>query len=284
MPLVAGGYARFADVGDGRERDESVARSGYVAQSGRAPRSVDPYRTWNGVLWRAWYHQGWRRRAGALPSVIGRASMKHVFCIRRSKLSFWEWLRVSTDFVRSLPRSLVTHWYFVVTHTLQESRKPRCPRCGKRLTTDKAQQCFGCGLCWHGSPRPDARSDKFANWPHEKYESFFREVIRELGAASSSWISRSWNLCVWRVVSGRWREAEAWAAAGVGVDDIRALKQLIKSHRFRDPIIGIKRTTENKLQIDVGWLAGPLTGAGTTLVVRRGENGWRIEAQSGWIS
>jgi hypothetical protein len=70
----------------------------------------------------------------------------------------------------------------------------------------------------------------------------------------------------------------------VGSDDIRALKQLIKSHRFTDPIIGIKRATGNKLAIDVGWLAGPLMGAGTTLVVRRGKNGWRIEAQSGWVS
>jgi hypothetical protein len=186
--------------------------------------------------------------------------------------------------MRSLPRSLVTHWYFVVTHTLQERGKPKCPRCGKRLATDKAQQCVGCGLCWHGSRRPDARSEEFANWPHEKYESFFREVIRELRAATSSCISKRSNLCVWRVVRGRWREAEAWAAAGVGSDDIRALKQLIKSRRFKDPIIGIKRTTENQLEIDVGWLAGPLIGAGTTLVVRRGENGWRIEAQSGWIS
>jgi len=203
---------------------------------------------------------------------------------RSSELSFCEWLRASTDLMRSLPRSLATRWYFVVTHTLEERRKPKCPRCNKRLATDKAQQCFGCGLRWHGSRRPDARSKEFANWPRETYESFFREVIRGLRAATSFWISRSWNLCVWRVVRGRWREAGAWVAAGVGSDDIRALKQLIKSHRFKDPIIGIKRTTENKLEIDVGWLAGPLMGAGRTLVVRRGENGWRIEAQSGWIS
>jgi hypothetical protein len=203
---------------------------------------------------------------------------------RRSKLKFWEWLRASTDFMRLLPRSLGNHCYVTVTHTLQESRKPKCPRCGKRLATDKAQQCFGCGLHWHGSRRPDARSEEFANWPREKYESFLRAVIRALRAATSSWISRSWDLCVWRVLRGRWRAAEAWAAAGVGSDDIRALTQLIKSHRFKDPIIGIKRTTGNKLEIDVGWLAGPLMGAGTTLVVRRGENGWRIEGQSGWIS
>jgi hypothetical protein len=70
----------------------------------------------------------------------------------------------------------------------------------------------------------------------------------------------------------------------VGSDDIRALKQLIKLHRFKDPIIGIKRASENKLEIDVGWLAGPAMGAGTRLVVGRGEYGWRIESQCGWIS
>jgi hypothetical protein len=59
-------------------------------------------------------------------------------------------LRASTDFMRLLPRSLGNHWYLTVAHTIQESRKPKCPRCGKRLATDKAQQCFGCGLCWHG--------------------------------------------------------------------------------------------------------------------------------------
>jgi hypothetical protein len=190
----------------------------------------------------------------------------------------------SMDFLRSLPRSLGNLWCVAFTHTLQENRKPKCPRCGKRLATDKAQQCFGCGLCWRGSPKPDARSEEFASWPQEKYESFYREVIRTWRAATSSCISRSWNLCVWRVVRGRWREADAWAAAGVGSDDIRALKQLIISHQFKDPIIGIKSTTENKLEIDVGWLAGPLTGAGTTLVVRRGDNGWKIEGQSRWVS
>jgi hypothetical protein len=203
---------------------------------------------------------------------------------RRSKLSFWERLRASTDFMRSLPRSLVTYWYFVVTHTHREGKKPKCPRCGKRLATDKAQQCFGCGLRWHGSPRPDARSEEFAKWPHEKYEPSFHEVIRGLRAATSLCISESWNRCVWRVIRGRWVEAEAWAAAGVGSDDICALQRLIKLHRFKDPILGIKRVSENRLAIDVGWLGGPLTGAGTTLVVARGENGWRIEGQSGWIS
>jgi hypothetical protein len=217
--------------------------------------------------------------------VPGGASLFPIKSLSRSsKLSFWEWLRASADFMRSFPRLLVTEWDFVVTGTLRERRKPKCPRCGKRLTTDKAQQCFGCGLRWHGSPRPDARSEEFANWPHEKDESFIREVIRKSRASTPPCISRRWDLSVWRVVRGRWREAEAWAAAGVGSDDIHALRQLIKTHRFKDPIIGIKRTTENKLEIDVGWLAGPLMGAGTTLVVRRGENGWRIEAQSGWIS
>jgi hypothetical protein len=70
----------------------------------------------------------------------------------------------------------------------------------------------------------------------------------------------------------------------VGSDDIRALKQLIESHRFEDPIMGIKRTSENELEINVGWQVAPLTGSGTTLVVRRGENGWRIETQGCWIS
>jgi hypothetical protein len=70
----------------------------------------------------------------------------------------------------------------------------------------------------------------------------------------------------------------------VGSDDICALKQLIKSHQFKDPIIGIKRISENELEIDVGWQAAPLMGAGTTLMVRRGATGWRIEEKGGWIS
>jgi hypothetical protein len=247
--------------------------------------------------------------ADALDLVIGRSPVLGGALLfpmkspsRRDELSFWEWLRASAGFMRSLTLSLVISLCFFVTlplsfliclcffvtHTLQECRKPKCPRCGKRLATDKAQQCFGCGLRWHGSPRPDARSEEFANWPHEKYESFFREVIQVLREGTlfciSICFSISWNLCVWRVVRGRWREAEAWAAAGVGSEDIRALKQLINSHRFEDPIIGIERISENKHRIDVGWQAGPLTGAGTTLMVRRGENGWRIEQQSRWVS
>ena len=42
MPLVGGGYARIAHVGDGREPDESVARGGYLTRSGRAPIPVRP--------------------------------------------------------------------------------------------------------------------------------------------------------------------------------------------------------------------------------------------------
>jgi hypothetical protein len=126
-------------------------------------------------------------------------------------------------------RLLATHWDLVVNGTLRERRKPKCPRCGKRLVTDKAQQCFGCGLRWHGSPRPDARSKEFANWPQEKSGSFIREVIRKSRASNPTCISRRWELSVWRVLGERWREADAWAAAGVGSDDIRALKQLIKS-------------------------------------------------------
>ena len=99
---------------------------------------------------------------------------------------------------------------------------------------------------------------------------------------ATHWDSRSWDLSVWRVIRGRWREADAWAAAGVGSDDIRALKQSIKSHRFEDPIIGIRRISENQLEINVGWLGDPLMGAGTRLTVRLGENGRRIEEQSGW--
>ena len=36
-------------------------------------------------------------------------------------------------------------------------------------------------------PRPDARSKEFTNWPREKYDSFFRAVIREVRAGTSSW-------------------------------------------------------------------------------------------------
>jgi hypothetical protein len=74
-------------------------------------------------------------------------------------------------------------------------------------------------------------------------------------------------------------------AQGVnGSHAIIALKQLIKSHRFKDPIIGITRITANKLEIVVGWVAAPLMGAGSSLMVRRRKNGWRIEAQCSWIS
>ena len=55
------------------------------------------------------------------------------------------------------------------------------------------------------------------------------------------------------------------------------MKQLIKSHRFKDPIIGITRITANKLEIVVGWVAAPLMGAGRSLLVRCRKNGWRIE-------
>ncbi len=202
---------------------------------------------------------------------------------RSHTLSFLEWVRASTMFMRSLPFLLAGLCHYALSHTFQQSRKSKCPRCGKRLSTAKAQQCLDCGLRWHGLPRPDARSQEFANWPHERNEHF-REAIRELTADTSSLMSEHWRLCVWRVVSGRWREREAWAAAGVGSVDICELKRLIKSHGFKYPIIGIERISENELQINVGWQAAPLMGAGTILVVRCEENRWRIVQKTGWIS
>jgi hypothetical protein len=160
---------------------------------------------------------------------------------RRDDLTFRERLRASTSFMLSLPRLLAIHGSFIVADSLQDRRKPRCPRCGKRLATARAQQRFGCGLRWHGSPRPDARSEELASWAREKEEPAFRELIRRWKAGMPVLLVHRWDLCVWRVVNARWREADAWAAAGVGPDDIRALKQLTKSHWFEDPIIGIER-------------------------------------------
>jgi hypothetical protein len=203
---------------------------------------------------------------------------------RETRLSFSEWLKASVNFVLAVPRLLAGNWKFAVNNTFQERRKPKCPRCAKRLATDKAQQCFGCGLRWHGSPKPDARSAEFANWPREKYDSFFGELIRQMRSITRSDIRRHWDLCAWQVLRARWREADAWAAAGVNADDVRALKELIASQRFKHPIIGIDRISKHRLEINVGWLGHPLMGSGTILVVRREKNGWRIEAKSHWVS
>ena len=53
------------------------------------------------------------------------------------------------SFREANPPAVVTEYVFT-----RKAKGPPCPKCGKRLRTAKAQQCFSCGAKWHGKSPP----------------------------------------------------------------------------------------------------------------------------------
>ena len=185
---------------------------------------------------------------------------------------------------RLLPERIVSTADSAVRHVRDERKKPKCPQCDKRLATDKAQQCFGCALRWHGLPKPDNRSPEFANHSRENYGPAWLEMAHRFKRNMRFTSRMDWDHCVWKIIQERWREEDAWLRAAVGSSDVEALKALIDSRQFNEPIIGISRIAEAELEIRLGLVAGPLMGCGHTILVRRGAVGWRIESEYSWTS
>jgi hypothetical protein len=153
---------------------------------------------------------------------------------------------------------------------------PKCPQCGMPLRAAQAQQCFHCGLDWHGRPRPEARCNPVQihdenNGPRALFDFLVRE---------------SWDQAEWTVRRSRWTEEKAWEHAGVAPEEIQTLKQLISSslQNSNDQIIDIRRLSIHELEITTGWLGGPLAGAGCLWKVRRNGDHWVVTAKGGWVS
>jgi hypothetical protein len=213
------------------------------------------------------------------------------------RLTLWERLRAGTEVASSLARLLPA----LALCGVKELSKPKCPRCRERLATHKAQQCFQCGLDWHGCPRPDPRSRDPARWRSEAVASGRRQTHRAsalghdgtnglrplIGALAELWgaLAELWGEAAWRVRASRWREEIAWSEAGLAPGEVQALKQLIGATPGLDRrIIGVRRLSGDTLEITTGWLGGPLIGTGQKISVRREGDGWLITSVGGWVA
>jgi hypothetical protein len=189
-------------------------------------------------------------------------------CGLLAPLTMEEKLRAMEMVTRELPRT--------IAQCKGYKAWPKCPQCAAPLRARQAQQCFHCCLDWHGSPRPKARCDPVQI--HDDYDgprALFDCLVRS-----------TWDHAEWTVRRSRWTEERAWEHAGVTSDEIRILKQLISSslRDMNDQIIDIRRLSINELEINTGWLGGPLSGAGCCLRVRRDCGHWVVTEKDDWIS
>jgi hypothetical protein len=183
-------------------------------------------------------------------------------------LAIQEELRALEMVTRQLPE--------IVAHCKSYEPWPKCPQCDKPLRARQAQQCFHCGLDWHGRPRPEARGDPVQiHDDDDGPRALFDALVRT-----------AWDQAEWTVRRSRWTEERAWEHAGVSPNEIQILKQLISSslQGMNYQIIDIRRLSIHELEITTGWLGGPLAGAGCLWRVRRDGDHWVVTANGGWRS